>query len=1234
MRKKITLALLSLLLVPLGMMAQNVTIKATNGSMIASTPQGTQQYDTFFKCGGFATWQHEQLSMVLTASDATTLTSFGQLANPANNLFAGNTGGDAAGKIQIAKGYSDYPTCYLSLTLPKGYRFTGYTIVFSKSSEAKTMGSGSDQTTVDFNETGTAQFGETGSNFSSFIVPTYEDEKTYDAVTIGGGTKTIHRTSHSATDMGNALYFRLQNTSNNTSNRALITLESAEFFFTAEANYTPLTTPGNVQRVSAVDIPFETSKVDYGSIQQRTYANVQRVSYSSANVKDLKANFTLYEADAVKSGADFDGVTGDIVDYKKGSISVENGYYRIGAADASNPGTTEHIYYIETPSYVLLSDNTTKNPVGYRIVGAKIDYKYGETKKYGNLHETYNTFYISYSTGGSWGSTYYMNSSGGATDTQSQRALWFIDDEGYIRTGANGTTYLTNYNQQTGGSGYAGTTQDIANAIKFSITSEGYIYYTENGTNYWLRRTTSWGTSYFRFQNNTGNRATRTMSGTTTIDIVDDVIGVTTQPYTLKVYGKDGTMTGGEQVTVNASKTSGSVNLVGLNNDAIKIGVIGTGLIQGTLTLQALDPYLDKMTVVCQDESHSEIRLEQDFTASDFSVNGGEFYFYLPSAAEGNNVSISFENLKSNYFDETYTGGSSAHNSRINFVRSAHYDVFGLSNNTIYNNRNEAKNATMDRLSVGVVGSAAFKFNNAKDLSNANGILTEYPFSLEKYAAAPNSGSFGVMEFTVSEEDQDDTGYVFTTDETRYNIAPTTAIQHRAYAFYKMIVHVSSQSYEPVVEFKKIYDRTLYRELKADKTYGGAKEDAFFGAVVTATDGAGNPGFASTADIFEAINEAIEDGEEGEVPVDSKHLLYLDFSQLKGIYQVTDDEHSSMDSYSGTNAANCLIFLPKGASAPNNNVAYKMESGGFMAANNIVLTDMQPFYTPYDILLRDVNYVTYDRKIEKSTYDKSAKASVMMPFAIQVENGVHTNVDGTKISLHSMQTETALTQINGTTYAYFPALDGVSSTKANCPYLVNVISNGSEDGSFIVSQQGTLIKACPVDTDAEDDEFDTWKSGRYLFDGESASGSATTGEAKGDYEFTNKGTYAGIKINKNDNVFYYANSVFVSSANLSSSYKYANIAPFRAFYATGELSPLENPSNPTGGAKLMNFGIILGEGVGDVPSGIHAVDAAQFLDVDAPVYDLQGRKVATSYREAKSLSSGMYVVNGVKIVVK
>ncbi len=111
---------------------------------------------------------------------------------------------------------------------------------------------------------------------------------------------------------------------------------------------------------------------------------------------------------------------------------------------------------------------------------------------------------------------------------------------------------------------------------------------------------------------------------------------------------------------------------------------------------------------------------------------------------------------------------------------------------------------------------------------------------------------------------------------------------------------------------------------------------------------------------------------------------------------------------------------------------------------------------------------------------------------------------------------------------------------------------------------------------------------------------------------------------KAQNIFYFANNEFVNSAN----YNYQGtikIAPFRMYYANG---------SGASGAKLASFGLIFGEGEGDVLSAIHAVDAAQFLDVDAPVYDLQGRMVATSYREAKSLQSGMYVVNGVKFIVK
>ena len=72
------------------------------------------------------------------------------------------------------------------------------------------------------------------------------------------------------------------------------------------------------------------------------------------------------------------------------------------------------------------------------------------------------------------------------------------------------------------------------------------------------------------------------------------------------------------------------------------------------------------------------------------------------------------------------------------------------------------------------------------------------------------------------------------------------------------------------------------------------------------------------------------------------------------------------------------------------------------------------------------------------------------------------------------------------------------------------------------------------------------------------------------------------------------------------------------------------------GAKLMNFDVIFGEGLGDVPTAIEAVDASQFIDMDAPVYDLQGRMVARTYRglTEKKVQRGLYVVNGVKIMIK
>ena len=1197
MRKKITLALLSLLLVPLAMMAQTVTIRGNNGSMVAALASGYE--DLGYKSGGFATWQHEQLSMVLTTADRTALTPNMQLDNPANNLYV------ADNKMQICKGYG---AGYVSLSLPKGYRFTSYTIVFSRPNEV-TKGEGQGNTiTFNSNSQQSSTFGETGSDFGTYI--------TQETVAQGSGTATITRTEGAGGSMSNVLYFKLGPTRNAFE---LITLESAEFRFTAEENYSPVAPTTSVSNVSAVDVPFSTSKVDYGKIEQTENAyGASRISYTSENVTDINGYFKLYEAESLKDGTGIDGIQGNVVDTKTGTISSAGNYFKLGRTGK------EQVYFIETPDYVEVSDGT-QVPVGYRIVSAKFEAANQVGKR---------IFYITYDVEGEdwWGNptttTYYLGTNGRFTDTYNP-TRWEIDQDGYISS--NGYYLYWNNNnastQRTKPVGY-GEFEIYNGKIRMRDYPSYYVRC--------LAQSSGWGgtTYYGRISNTDGEDATYTS--------VDESGMTSTGEFTLKVYTKDGKSEFASE-TINSENPSATIDLTNLNNDAVKFGVSGVGLVRATLTLQALDPYLNSMDVVCQDED-KHVTITQPFTAADFSVNGGTFHFYLPEDLEGKKVNISFANLSSEYMDETYEGGKEECNSRINFVKSAHYNEFGASNNSLYNDRDEAADAKEDRLTVEWAGTAKFKFNNADEVGTNGGTLTEYPFSLEAYGK--EGGKFEKIQFTVDESDQNMVRYVFTTDETRYNIAPTTAIQHRAYAFYEMDVHVQSKTYTPNVKFTKVYDKTLYR----DKD-GKVQTGSFYGVEVTAKDADGKAGYSSSATIFKIIDAAVKGTEEAADVTEtetvdgttttkkigsyegkasdltsSKQLIYLDFSKLAGVYQITDAEHSDMPAFSATNAANCLIYLPKGSSASNDNVAAMSEDGKtFTAVADVKLTDMQPFYSLYDVQVLPTRQATYQRRLTKDSYGKSQHFSIIMPYQLTVNEGVHTNIDGSTFTVRSMQTSNALKLEDGSTYAYMPSLANVSVTVPNMPYFIEVPSE-MDESNLVISQNGTLIKATqsiPADEE-EGTPAVTYNSSNYTFAGPSSSGSVAQGTAAGSYNFTPIGTFAGIEVPKAQNIFYFANNEFVNSAD----YNYQGtikIAPFRMYYANG---------SGVNGAKLASFGLIFGEGEGDVPSAIHAVDASQFLDVDAPVYDLQGRMVATSYREAKSLQSGMYVVNGVKFIVK
>jgi hypothetical protein len=518
----------------------------------------------------------------------------------------------------------------------------------------------------------------------------------------------------------------------------------------------------------------------------------------------------------------------------------------------------------------------------------------------------------------------------------------------------------------------------------------------------------------------------------------------------------------------------------------------------------------------------------------------------------------------------------------------------------------------LERLKVGTVGTQKFKFNNADEVGTSGGTLQEYSFSLENYE--DEGGDFGEMKFTVSTTDQPLTRYVFTTDETRYNISPATATQHRAYAFYEMEVHVQSFLYEPKVEFKPVYSSTCFE---------GDKNEAFYGVEITAPDGAGKPGYASTNKIFEKINAAItakkDDFGNTDCPADAKHILYLDFSKLLGVYQVADATHSSMDDYSADNAANCLIFLPKGSSAPNNNVAAQLESGEFKAANNIVLTDKQPFYSPYDILVDGANTAQYKRQITWATQGKNTLQTLLLPFTLKVTNGVHEEDNGVKFTLNKMKASNCLSidhaeDANAENFkakAYFePIADEASS--ANVPYMVEVTSaptGEDKDYPFTITQRGATIKAT------------TGMDANYLFKGETASGSINGAS----YSFQNQGSYSGKELTAADGYFYYAGGMYLNSKNIRPDVSTKLLMyPFRAYYSyTGG-----------SGAKMGFMEIVFGENETTAIDALARESVA--IDENAPVYDLQGRMIAPSMKAlaGKKLARGMYVVNGVKIIVK
>lgn len=1226
-------------------LAQNVTVHPGNGNMLPALK--STGGDIFYAWQGFATWKHEQLSLTMTTGDSDnneSVNANGQIETPANDIFA-TPSSNGTRYLQIGKGGRTYVLdTYVTFCLPEGYRFTGYTITFHRINYPTADGiryrSGSNwgtqyqriywtqdngqETYSDLvATTASISFGETDKTFTyTSTTNTTSTNPTSYRGGISQGTTEQYTISRNSTDMKNILYFKLSAGDN--IGRAFIQLDQVELKFTAEHNYTTLMPPSGETGKTAMDISFRTGKMDYGVLENRTdYAgnywnpdwSKTRISYDGT-IYDMDANITLYEKGSVKTitaaGNDFDGIAGDVVDYKdNGSISTAGDYFKLESS--KHQGLTEEtgdtaIYFLESPIWASKKATTSnpnphKNPIGYRIVGATFNYAAGTASTYIPA-----TFYIRYV---EEGVTYGLNDFNTQFNLNYQ-TVWRIDEEGYIyyqdKYLAVSGEYIIIVDGKSNASTFEVVENDGVSQIRVEGSTNQYIGWRKtqgsDGDDVWIPVVTDDPTYICFYDEQTPSS------------------GGSHGKYTFLIYDKTGTYVLERKVV---DGEGGTVEVNGYNNDAIKIGVIGTALIAGSLKMQALDPYIDRLRIVCEEQGGNGGQVSQQFNATDFSVKGGAFTFYVPTSFTGN-AKFTFDDLYSKYGDETYYNATSSTNhARYFFVGSEYGDYDNSDVYDRYKNSAHRNASYTTKIACLQPGDRKYTFNNAATVAlTAGNEFEEYPFSKALYQTK-ESGQFTDFIFpsTSMNGTTTKTAYLFTCDETRYNIAPTTATQHVYYAFYQMDIKMRRKNYDPEFTWVPVYDHTCYNNGTSSAVIDKPQYGLKLGTTEASEEGDPN-GYLTVSQVKNAIQAAcVKDNTTG-APESIEQILYIDGSELQSL--VEDKQNNvdmTLEKLREGLGDNALVYLPKGTTSEHSNIAYKTYGDIFWGADNFELIDMRPFYAPYDITIDQEKKITYKRSITVPKNGKVTSASIILPFAIDLTNAPFT--------LHKMQEQKCLTGTSDE--VYFPDLSSsVSTAEANTPYLLKVTNPGTDDKySFVLEQSGTTIKATTGMVSSGDL--------KYTFQGETGNG-AKDGKA---IQFVNHGSYAGKQLAYDGYYFYFSKNMFLRSND----YIYKGtikIAPFRTFYsATGE-----------GRAKLASFGLIFDEGIGDDPTGISSLDnnpdlmvvpgngaitmtstIEQYVRVNSVSGVLvNNAKLQAGETQTINVPAGVYVINGVKIIVK
>lgn len=1158
-----------LLTVGMAAAAQTVSISPKTGNVISAASYDSESHVKDY--GGV--WIHNQLPMTLITSDEATITAAGLMKVHANNVSA------VGDKLTFISGHGDIVN-HMSLSLPKGYRFTSYKMVIN-SNDASVVA-----TTLK----------EMDASFTTEHTSVSIKQK-------GSKGVTIQRTSMNNSDMGNILYFKQDHANAKNGNSTIdvvsfvVTFECTDKFNESlHAGVTDLANP-----VSCIALPFQTHRTDLGEIEETTKEGYKSYKYNYENVKDLSADFLLYDQAGVVGGKAVAGTAGD------GAISSV--YYN---GQLTFLGLKNNTYWLETPTDAI-TQNGTRTPVGYRIVGARLLYA-------NNAHsigfQKGDNIYITDGNGK------YMNYQLKFTNTKVE---WTYDVDGKVSTKSGNKTYYLRH--------YTGSFLFPTVSLKTTTNRSEASVYNTKGLNLFYGSVEN---AYIISYNASGNAVYDEDPKNNAVVVNANPTPETSTGFTIKLYDKTGEAVA-QQAKVDANHVEGDLGLEMINNDAIKLQI--EGLEEGQeafvcfqVQLEALNPYIDKMDITCTQPS-GEQALKKQYLADDFTIGtDGKVDFGVPSNFGTTGLRFAFDGLHSKSADETYSAGQVGKYSRYHFVKSDYYELIG---ENLQAHRAEAADYDYTKkVRVDVAGDKAFYCNNSdKFKAGTTGSDTfyyeEYRYSNDAY----NTQGGHWKEMVANNDDNYVKRYIVVCDETRYNIAPTTTPRHAIYAYYSTDLKLTTVDYTPEITYTKVYDDAVI-PTGPDKNY-------YVGATLRLKDKAGSllpegTGYAYTKQIIDQINADIA-AHKTNAPVDANHILYFDASKVNSLlFSSNNAAWGQLEDLKSKLGMNALIFLPTGVTDNHDNVASKSLSGDdFIAENNIVLEDQWPFFSPYDIRINAANEVSYKRFVAHNN-DTKKWVSIVLPFTVAVNTeGQYINEDDKcDFTFYQMNATNAFSKPKSSGELIFTDIDGhfspyagVETTQPNDAYIVRIdraeMTEKEAKLMFILRQRGSTIVRTPV--------------------GRTIQGAASSGTVDGqNMDLTPQATFSGAEVDRTKGIFYFNKDKFVSSLALEMS-NTVKVLPFRSYYdCTGTRNiryiniSLEPNNDPTDIQEVTsdatNAGFVFSAQAGQLTVKATKDLRVNVRNVGGQTIDVKALKAGESH--SVKLPSGIYVVNGTKVMVR